>query len=704
MSTHASPLRWGILSTGRIAGIFARGLAASATGRLVAVGSRTAESAARFAAEHGLPSERAHAGYAALLADPTVEAVYIATPHPEHVEWAVRAAEAGKHVLCEKPAGLNHAEAMVMIQAARRAGVLFMEAFMYRCHPQTAKLVELIREGALGELRLVEAAFGFRSDYHPEARLWKNALGGGAILDVGGYPMSFARLVAGAALGAPFAEPLDVVGAGQLHPETGVDVHAAATLRFAGGLVAQLTTAIGLKLDNNARLFGTEGRLEVPHPWIVAKTGGAERIRLWRRGAAEPEVFTFEAPDVYALEADAFAAALRAGARAVPAMSPEDTLGNLAALDRWRRAIGLEYEAEKPAAAGPLTLARRPLALARRPLACRPLARRATGQSLIDKTSAREGIPVGRVAGLDKPVSRLVMGCDNQLALPHAAAMWDDFYERGGNAFDTAYVYGGGRQETLLGAWLRARGVRAGAVVLAEGGHPPFCTPEHAVRQLHESLERLGTDHCDLYCLHRDNPAVPVGEFVDALAGEVRAGRIRGAFGGSNWALPRVAEAGAYARARGLPGFGLVSNQFSLARMVEAPWAGCLSASDAESRAWLEARAGGADEVALFAWSSQARGFFTERAAPGRREDAELARCWYADDNWERRARLVALAREKGVTPFALAVGYVLAQPFPSFALIGPRTLAETESTLECLRVAPSAEECAWLNLERAAR
>jgi predicted dehydrogenase len=349
MSTPASPLRWGILSTGRIASTFTRAVAESTTGRIVAVGSRTATSAARFACEHGLAPAHAHATYHALLADPEVEAVYIATPHPEHVEWAVKAAESGKHVLCEKPAGLNHAEAWAMIQAARRADVLFMEAFMYRCHPQTAKIAALVREGAVGEVKFIQAAFGFRSDYDPASRLWNNALGGGGILDVGCYAMSFARLVAGAAVGAPFADPADLAGAGQLHPESGVDSFAAATLRFPGGVIAQLSTAVGLTIDNTARIFGTAGWLEIPHPWIVTNGGGEQFIRLHRHGAAQPEVFSFTSPNLYSVEADAFAAAVRSGARAVSAMSPEDTLGNLAALDRWRRAIGLHYTAEKNA-------------------------------------------------------------------------------------------------------------------------------------------------------------------------------------------------------------------------------------------------------------------------------------------------------------------------------------------------------------------
>ena len=136
-------LRWGILGTGAIANTFATALPQSRTGRLVAVGSRTADSARKFAARHG--DGRAHGSYDALLADPEVDAVYIATPHPQHAEWCIRAARAGKHILCEKPITLNHAEAMVVAEAAREAGVFLMEAFMYRCHPQTQRIVELIR-------------------------------------------------------------------------------------------------------------------------------------------------------------------------------------------------------------------------------------------------------------------------------------------------------------------------------------------------------------------------------------------------------------------------------------------------------------------------------------------------------------------------------------------------------------------------------
>jgi predicted dehydrogenase len=338
-------LRWGILGTGRIAGIFSRGILASQSGQLAAVGSRTQASADRFAREFGVP--RAHGSYEALLADREVQAVYVGLPHPFHAEWTIRTARAGKHILCEKPLALNRAEATTMAAAAHDHGVLLMEAFMYRCHPQTAKIVELVGGGALGRVGLVQASFSFQRDFNPEARLWNKALGGGGILDVGCYPVSFARLIAGAADGRPFADPVSVTGAGHLHPQAGVDVYAAATLKFANGIVAQVACGIGLVQDSSARVYGSKGWLHVPVPWIPNREGGTSIIYLHGGEASAPEEILVTAPPLYALEADAFAAALAAGRREVPQMTVADTLGNMAALDQWRAALGLVYDADQ---------------------------------------------------------------------------------------------------------------------------------------------------------------------------------------------------------------------------------------------------------------------------------------------------------------------------------------------------------------------
>ncbi|ATC63866.1 oxidoreductase [Nibricoccus aquaticus] len=336
-------LNWGIISTGRIASEFAVDVAKSEFSRVVAVGSRTQSSAGKFAAAHG-GAMRAHGSYEALLADAEVEAVYIGTPHPQHLEWALRAVAAGKHVLCEKPLGMNKSETVRMVSAARAKGVLFMEAFMYRCAPQTAKVVEIIRSGVLGKIGMVQAAFGFWKPFDAAGRQFSKELGGGGILDVGCYPVSFSRLIAGAADGKLFADPVEFHGLGQVHPQTGIDVYAGAVAKFANGTVAVLSTGVGLRQEVGVRIYGTGGWLHVPAPWHPARHGGQTSLWLHKQGVEQPEEIAVKSPlPLYAVEADVFAKAVAAGLKEVPEMSLDDTLGNQATLDRWLADVGVTY-------------------------------------------------------------------------------------------------------------------------------------------------------------------------------------------------------------------------------------------------------------------------------------------------------------------------------------------------------------------------
>jgi predicted dehydrogenase/aryl-alcohol dehydrogenase-like predicted oxidoreductase len=641
-------LNWGVLGPGDIARTFARQLPLSRTGRLVAVGSRDAGRATAFAAEFG--AARAHGSYEELLADPEVDAVYIATPHPAHPEWVIRAAEAGKHVLCEKPLAVTWAHAMAAVEAARRHDVFLMEAYMYRHHPQLRLLTDLIRDGVLGTVAQVQASFSFANTFDPAGRLFAQALGGGGILDVGGYPVSAARLVAGAARGLPFADPVGVSGAGRIG-ETGVDEWAVATLDFGAGLVAQVATGVRVAADDTLRVYGSEGYAEVRDPWLPGEDEPG-RVVLHLADEGVREVTTPPAAQ-YALEADSVAEHLTA--RESPVMSWADSLGNATVLDSWRHAIGLTYPAEREV----------------------PPAR--------DSGRPRREMPAGTLPGIAKPVSRLVMGVDNQRDLTHAALMFDDFVEQGGNTFDTAWLYGNGAQEQLLGKWIHSRGVRDEVVVIGKGAHTPHCDPESLHRQLAESLDRLGTDHVDLYLMHRDNLDVPVGEFVDVLEAEREAGRVT-AYGVSNWTLDRVDEASAYARRHGKAGFAALSNHFSLAEAYAVPWAGCVHVTDAASQSWLRDH-----DLALLPWSSQARGFFAGN------DDDEVARCYHSEANFGRRERARTLAADLGVPATAVALAFVLHQPFPTFPLIGPRTLTETHGSLRALDVALTPEQVAWL-------
>ena len=336
-------LNWGILATGMIARKFAVDLPGSRTGRLVAVGSRSVESARKFAADFG--SVRAHGSYAALLADPEVQAVYIAPPHPQHREWALRAAAAGKHILCEKPLTLRLADTERVLAAAKQHRVLLLEAFMYRFHPQTLRVVELVRGGAIGDVRLIRASFNITLGFDPAHRMFRKELGGGTILDLGCYPVSYARLIAGAAQGRPFAEPVEFQGTGRLHPVAGTDDFATAVAKFPGDILAELSCGSTVLNDNSVQIHGTGGWLDVPNPFTPGLLGRTERIILHRKEAA-PEEILIASPGVglYAYEADAVAEALARGEREVPQVSWADTLGGARLLDAWLAAVGLHYD------------------------------------------------------------------------------------------------------------------------------------------------------------------------------------------------------------------------------------------------------------------------------------------------------------------------------------------------------------------------
>jgi len=329
-------LRWGILGSGRIAHRLATTLRPSTTGVLVAIGSRTPAGARKFAEEFGVP--HAHGSYDELLANPEVDVVYIATPHPGHAAWAIRCAEAGKHILCEKPLTMNARDTAAVIAAAQARDVFLLEAFMYRCHPLTALWSKLIRDGAIGELKAIQASLSFHRECPPEHRLLNPALGGGGILDVGGYPASLARLAAGAAIGLPFAEPLHLSASAHIGP-TGVDEYASAILQFPGDILADVSCGVQLERDRTARFFGTAGHLEVADPFFC--TGD---VLLYKSGEKKPQVFKNPAPDadLYSFEVDAVAQHLAARQATSPAMTWDDSLGQARTLDRWLAAVGVK--------------------------------------------------------------------------------------------------------------------------------------------------------------------------------------------------------------------------------------------------------------------------------------------------------------------------------------------------------------------------
>lgn len=664
--TTEQPIRWGIIGPGTIARTFADGIAHSRTGRLEAIATRNPDKPGLAEAFSGA---RIVKGYDALLADPDIDAVYIATPHTGHAEWAIKAIRAGKNVLVEKPIAISAYDADAIFHEAKKAGVFAGEAYMYRLHPQTAKLLELVKARAVGDIRIIRSSFGFNmGSFRADHRLFANETAGGGILDVGGYPVSMVRMIAGAVDGKPFAEPEKVAGAAHLG-QSGVDEWASAVLKFPNGIVAEVSCSIMAAQDNVLRIIGSDGRIEVRDFWFAAgHKGGTGRIDIIRGDKVE----TIELPEdrwLYSFEVDAAGEAIRQGKKEfdAPGMTWADSLGNLRVMDQWRASVGLEYSVEK---------------------ATSRIANIAGGKVVFGNT-----VPKRQIPGLAKPASVVALGFEFFPNFASASLTLDAFYEAGGNLFDTAYVYGGGKTEAIFGDWHTSRNVpREEIVLIGKGAHSPLCYPDMIAKQLDQSLERLKTDYVDVYFMHRDNLDVPVGEFVDAMDAEVRRGRIRGIFGGSNWTRERMDEAAAYAQKNGKQAPGALSNNFSLAEMLDPIWAGCVAASDDEWKEWLKSR-----QIPNFAWSSQGRGFFTERAGRDKHDDEEIVRVWYSDRNFVRRDRAIELAQKLGRHPIHIALAYVIAQPFPVIPLIGPRTIAELEDSLSALDIALTDEQVKWL-------
>ena len=333
----AGKVGWGFLGTGKIARILAQVLRESAYGELVAVGSRDRERARAFGAEFGVP--RVH-DYQGVVEDPGVELVYVATYHTLHRDWATRALEVGKGVLCEKPIGMSAAEAVEITETARRRDAFLMEAFAYWHHPQTARLLQLLGSGQIGEVRMIDAVFGYDAGPAPDNYLFDRELGGGGILDVGCYPTSMAHLIAAAARGAQAVPALDVAAAGSIGP-TGVDLSTAASLTFGNGLVARVACSIQTNLQNSVRIFGSEGWIEIGSPWLPGWYGREPSIRLVRGGVA-PEVIEIAADkNVYRFEVDKVSQIFRGGERSPAVVRWADSVANMTTLDRWRSAIGL---------------------------------------------------------------------------------------------------------------------------------------------------------------------------------------------------------------------------------------------------------------------------------------------------------------------------------------------------------------------------
>lgn len=330
MGEAGGTIKWGIMGTGWIAERFAEDLAYVGNGEGLAAGSRTFESAKKFADRFGLP--RAYGSYAELVSDPDIDAIYVATPHPYHRENVLTALNAGKAVLCEKPFTVNSAELEPLVRAAKQNKLFLMEAMWTRFLPPIVQVRSWLEEGRIGEVKLLKAEFGFRSDWNPEGRLLNPRLGGGALLDAGIYPVSFASMIFG-------TEPERISSSAHIG-ETGVDEHFSLLLDYGQGKSASLHGAVRLALTNAASIHGTEGSIYIPS-FLNAK-------EAYLRVAGQEEVkFTDDRPSTgYAFEAEEVGRCLLNGLTESPSITLEESLGIMKLLDEIRGQWNLKYPFE----------------------------------------------------------------------------------------------------------------------------------------------------------------------------------------------------------------------------------------------------------------------------------------------------------------------------------------------------------------------
>lgn len=327
--TSSTRLRFGILGAAKIARTFAAAVSSSPLIELRAVASRDLEKGDAFAREFGIAS--VHGSYEALLADPQIDAVYIPLPNTLHAEWAIRALEAGKHVLCEKPIAITAADARAMYDTARKCGVTLAEAYPYRAQEQTLKLRELLRDGAIGGVQTVHASFGVTFDDPSNIRLDPQR-GGGALLDAGSYAMSFVRMIAG-------ENPTRVNAVARMGA-TGVDRTVVANLDFASGLLAQISCSFASAYHRHALIAGSGGIIETTY--LNNPPDGGEPVVHLRRGvpiSTPRETIVCEGGSGFLKESESFVRLVREGTAQWTGASEAESIGTIAALEAIERSV-----------------------------------------------------------------------------------------------------------------------------------------------------------------------------------------------------------------------------------------------------------------------------------------------------------------------------------------------------------------------------
>ena len=666
-----SKIKWGIVGTGSIANAFAHSIKYCNNSNLISVYGRSEATLKRFSKKFNI---QAHSDINSLLSSNDIDAVYIATPHNSHFKYAFQAIKNKKHVLCEKPITINHIESMVLFGLAKDAEIFLMEAYMYRTHPQTLNIlnsVKVLRDSQ--DDIFINCSFGFNAEIPEDHRLRNLMMGGGAILDVGCYPLSMVKLLAGQILSKSYADPESIEVSGELDT-TGVDLNSKAHIIFTDNLKANISCAINKEYENNLEVVSGNFKLEVSQPWHCGQfQEGLSSIKIYNKERLVEEIAYKDDVGLFTREIDHASQCILDGSSESKLISHNDSQSIMLWLDRWRQKAGVVCPFESKDVS--------------------PMVK--SNFYLIQKRKL-DSIPVSNT---DKQFSRLVLGCDNQTSDIHAYAMFDYFYGAGGRIFDTAYIYNNGLGDKYLGDWINSRNLQNDVVVLGKGAHTPDCKPELIKPQIEESLERLKLPKIDIYCLHRDNNEIPVSEFIDALD-EIKAEGLINNIGASNWNLDRFSAARSYALKNNKEPFTVLSNNFSLAEMLEPVWPGCVAINN-QYLDYIKS-----NKIKLFPWSSTARGFFIRTKEIATKEHFsnpsldEEKRVWHSKKNLERREICFEIADKRNVEPIEIAIAYVVHTSSLLFPLIGPRTINELNSSIFGSQINLSPEELSRLSID----
>ena len=664
-------IKWGIIGSGNIADAFAHSVKYCQDSDLVSVFGRNEEAVKQFSSKFTIKS---YTNLDSFFTSDEIDAVYIATPHSSHFTYSLEAIKNNKHILCEKPLTMNYLESMTLLSLAKEAKVFLMEAYMYRTHPQTFNILDhLDLFKNTQEKIFIESSFGFSAELPKEHRLRNPLLGGGAILDVGCYPLSMVKLIAGNLQGMPFADPESINATGRLD-ETGVDLQSEAHLVFSDQIEAKISCAIDEEYSNDLKIKSGNLELIVEQPWHCGQfQDGNSSIKILDSGNLIKEVSYLDTVGLFTREIDHASKCIQEEKFESALVSHADTQSNMLWLDKWRQEVKIKCPYE--------SFENSPIPASR--------------FYLMQKTQFQNTA----IKGIEKNASRLALGCDNQTSSLHAFTMFDHFYGAGGRIFDTAYIYNNGKGDKYLGDWINSRNLEKDIIVIGKGAHTPQCEPQFIRPQILESLERLNIETLDIFCLHRDNPDIPVSEFMDALD-EVKSEGLINLIGASNWDLERFSEARDYAQLNNKEPFTALSNNFSLAEMVDPVWPGCVGVNNQYINYLIE------NQIMLFPWSSQARGFFIEKKEITSNEHfsnpslEEEVRVWHNEKNLKRRAKCFEIAKQKNLQPIQVALAYVVQKSSLIFPLIGPRTIFETNSSIEATQINLSAQEMIDLSID----